>query len=175
MVARWSWPGPEHTSKTFKNIMGNQHFGLLAPSWLPKACKLIQHTCKRVQDEASKAQAEAIKAPLQPKKSKQARTLTNKPITWVKMHARCPFQASKMKPKLTAIRINTSCHVKVPTAAVSARSALGYYNIAQWFNTLCPPSGAADIYIYIYIHIYIYIYILTYRLSHISIYRCVCK
>ena len=57
--------------------MGNQHFGLLAPSWLPKACKLIQHTCKRVQDEASKAQAEAIKAPLQPNKPKQARTLTN--------------------------------------------------------------------------------------------------
>ena len=36
--------------------------------------------------------------------------------------------ANQTKAKLPAGYIYTSCHVKVPTAAVSARRALGYDN-----------------------------------------------
>ena len=36
---------------------------------------------------------------------------------------------NQAKAKLTPICIYTSCHVKVPTAAVSARSALGFQNV----------------------------------------------
>ena len=36
---------------------------------------------------------------------------------------------NQAKAKLTAICIFTSCDIKVPTAAVSARSALGFQNV----------------------------------------------